>query len=102
METMVANTAAINVGRLLEIRAAAGYRTAAEVDQLFDGIHALVARLPSPRTHVTVVDWRQCPVMSPTAAERIAERIVLTNGTTERSAALAVHNAPVAVLQFVR
>jgi len=99
---MATNTAAIRVGRLLEIRGEAGYRTAADVDQLFDIIDAEVAKLPSSQKHVTIVDWRHCPVMSPQAAQRIGQRIVLTNPRTERSAALAVADAPVAVLQFLR
>jgi hypothetical protein len=96
------NTAKFNVGRLLEIRADAGYRTAADVDALFDMIDRQLESLPPQMQHVTVVDWRRCPLMSPEAAQRIAARISGTNGRTERSAALASHDAPVAVLQFVR
>lgn len=99
---MRTNTAVIRVGRLLEVRAEAGYRTAAEVDALFDVIEREVVRLGSLQRHVTVVDWRGCPVMSPEAVERIAQRIALTNMRTERSAALAAADAPVAVLQFLR
>jgi hypothetical protein len=40
--------------------------------------------------------------MAPEAAERIAQRIAGTNARTERSAALASPDAPVAVLQFLR
>ena len=58
--------------------------------------------LDSGVKHVTIVDWRRCPVMSPEAAQRIGKRIVLTNPKTERSAAIAVADAPVAVLQFLR
>jgi hypothetical protein len=99
---MPSNTARMQVGRLLEIRADAGYRTRAEVDALFDMMEREIGRLPPTQRHVTVVDWRRCPVMSPEAAERIAQRISATNATTERSAALAKSDAPVAVLQFVR
>jgi hypothetical protein len=96
------NTARLSVGRLLEIRADAGYRTAAEVDLFFDELEREVARLPQDQQHVTVVDWRRCPVMAPAAAERIATRIAAMNARTERSAALASADAPVAVLQFLR
>ena len=96
------NTARVSVGRLLEIRADAGYRTAAEVDALFDMRDQQLKRLPPDTQHVTVVDWRRCPLMSPEAAQRIAFRIGGTNGRTERSAALASQDAPVAVLQFLR
>jgi hypothetical protein len=96
------NTARFAVGRLLEIRADAGYRTAADVDLLFDHIDQEVARLPETTRHVTVVDWRRCPVMSPEAVERIGVRIGSMNARTDRSAALATQDAPVAVLQFLR
>jgi hypothetical protein len=99
---MHSNTAKIVVGRLLEIRADAGYRTRADVDALFDMIETEIAKLPADVQHVTVVDWRRCPVMSPEAAERIAVRISHTNSGTLRSAALAKPDAPVAVLQFLR
>ena len=99
---MPSNTARIQVGRLLEIRADAGYRTRADVDALFDKMEREVGKLSPTQRHVTVVDWRRCPVMSPEAAEHIAARISATNTTTERSAALAKSDAPVAVLQFVR
>ncbi len=87
---------------MLEIRAEAGYRTVADVDALFDTIDRELAKLGALQRHVTVVDWRGCPVMSPEAVERIAQRIAATNGRTERSAALATAGAPVAVLQFLR
>jgi hypothetical protein len=96
------NSARLVVGRLLEIRADAGYRTAADVDALFDEIEREVAHLPPQAHHLTVVDWRRCPVMAPEAADRIAARIASTNARTERSATLASSEAPVALLQFLR
>ena len=99
---MPGNTARLRVGRLLEIRADAGYRTVKDVDALFDDIDRQLARLPQAQQHVTVIDWRRCPVMAPEAAARIASRIANMNGRTERSAALASSDAPVAVLQFLR
>jgi hypothetical protein len=99
---MARNTAAIYVGRLLEIRADAGYRTADDVDRLFDEIAKATEHSAKGVRQVTVVDWRWCPVMSPPAAERIGYRIAQSNSRTERSAALALPNSPVAVLQFVR
>lgn len=96
------NTARIVVGRLLEVRAAAGYRSAAEVDAVFKQIGEALSTLRPGQRHVTVVDWRECPVMAPEAAQRIAELIAGTNSGTERSAALARHDSPTAVLQFVR
>jgi hypothetical protein len=99
---MATNSAAIRVGRLLEIRAEAGYRSTADVDLLFDMIETELIKIARPRQVVTVVDWRRCPVMEAKAAERMLERIVGTNPRTERSAALATAKAPVAILQFMR
>jgi hypothetical protein len=99
---MLSNTARISVGRLLEVRAGAGFRSAVEVDELFDQIErGAPKRAPGYRV-VTVADWRQCPIMAPDAAERIAQRMAARNSITERSAALASREAPVAVLQFLR
>jgi hypothetical protein len=99
---MASNTAFIKVGRLLEVRIAAGYRTPEDVDQLFDALAAEVARLPAGQRHVTVADWTRCPVMTPAAAGRLGERISATNAQTERSAVLAVTDLPIAVMQFLR
>lgn len=96
------NTARLSVGRLLEIRAEAGYRCAADVDALFDMIDQQLKTVPPETRHVTVVDWRRCPLMSPDAAQRIAARMSRNNARTERSAALASQDAPVAILQFLR
>jgi hypothetical protein len=99
---MAWNTVKVMAGRLLEIRADAGYRTSEDVDLLFDAIERELTKFPPGIKHVAVVDWRQCPVMAPEAAERIAKRITALNSHTERSAALASRDAPVAVLQFLR
>jgi hypothetical protein len=98
---MLANTAEIRAGCLLEIRADAGYKTATDVDQLFDKVAVAVANLRG-RGHVAIVDWRCCPLMAPVAAERMVQRIGAMNAHTVRSAALARVDAPSAVLQFVR
>lgn len=99
---MPANTASLRVGRLLEVRADAGYRTPADVDAIFEAIGREVAKLPPDAHHITVVDWRRCPLMSPEAAEHMIKRISGVNSSTTRSAALAREDAPLAVLQFVR
>ena len=98
----VTNTAAIRVGRLMEVRVDAGYRTVADVDELFDAIDDELGRLPPTRKIVTIADWRHIPVMSPLAAERLQQRMALLNPRTLRSAALIDRGAPTAVLQFMR
>src|SRR3982751_6272326 len=57
---MLANTAEIKVGRLLEVRIAAGYRTVEDVDALFDTLDAHVAKLPPGVGPVTGADWTPC------------------------------------------
>jgi hypothetical protein len=96
------NTCALRVGRLLEIRAAAGYRTAEDVDTLFGAFGPEVAKAPKGQRIVVVTDWRFCPIMSAEAAERILSRITGTNSGTERSGAVASRESPSAVLQFLR
>jgi hypothetical protein len=98
---MASNTAKIHIGRLLEIRADAGYCSETDVDDLFDAI-AIEVRAARISKAVAVVDWRKCPIMSPAAAARMTERMSANNARTERSAALVLPDAPVAVLQFVR
>jgi glutathione S-transferase len=90
------------VGRLLEVQVDCGYRTIADVDQLFDAIDAQVGKLAPSQKIVTVADWRRISIMSPDASERLRHRMALLNPRTQRSAALVPSEAPVAVLQFVR
>jgi hypothetical protein len=99
---MLANTARIHVGRLLEVRVAAGYRSVADVTAIFQRVGHEVAKLPPGAKHVTVVDWRHCPLMAPDAAEFLISRMVGINPGTERSAAIARQDAPLSVLQFLR
>lgn len=98
---MASNTAKINVGRLLEVRVDAGYRTEGDVDDLFEAIVAEVRLAGIPKT-IVAVDWRNCPFMAPAAAVRLTERMMASNTRTERSAALALPNSPLVVLQFLR
>jgi hypothetical protein len=95
------NTAVIRVGRLLEIRAL-GYRSRADVAQLFKVIGGLLQAVPGGTQVVTVTDWRYCPIMSEDAAEQILASMSKNNPRVLRSAALASRDAPVAVLQFLR
>jgi hypothetical protein len=99
---MATNTAEIKVGRLLEVRIAAGYRSVEDVDQLFTSLRAAVATLPPGVQHVTIADWTHCPVMTPMAADRLRTQIERTNALTQRSAVLAVTDLPTAVVQFLR
>ncbi|HKQ70063.1 MAG TPA: hypothetical protein VJT73_12025 [Polyangiaceae bacterium] len=99
---MSVNTARIQVGRLLEVRVAAGYRSVDDVAALFQKIGREVAALPPGAKHVTVADWRHCPLMAPEAADFLTARMAGVNLATERSAAIARQDSPVSVMQFLR
>jgi hypothetical protein len=96
------NTCALKVGRLLEIRAAKGYRTVEDVDILFHAVGQEMAKLPPTQRLVTVTDWRYCPILSGEAAERLLTQITATNPRSERSGAVISRQSPSAVLQFLR
>ena len=96
------NTAAITVGRLLEIRVAAGYRSAQDVEHVFRAIQREVMKVPLTQRVVTIVDWRRCPVMADDATSRLLETLRSGNVRLERSAALALQKSSIALLQFLR
>ena len=96
------NHCAVNVGRLVEIRANAGYRSADDVDVIFGLIGRELAKVPSSKRVVVVTDWRRCPIMSDAASERMLSMLTRSNPRVERSAALASPDSPLAVLQFMR
>ncbi len=102
VSTSATNTAAWNVGRLVEIRADAGYRSVADVDAIFAQIGAAMSKLPPGSAHIVVADWRRCPLMSPDAAEHMTASIAHSNAGLLRSAVLTQDAAPTAVLQFAR
>jgi hypothetical protein len=100
--SMATNTAAIHVGRLLEVRADRGYGGVSDVDALFDAMDTEIARRPASQRMVVVADWHLCPVVSPIAAERMLQRMIRLNPRIERSGALTSASAPVSVAQFLR
>ena len=94
------NTAEVRVGRLLEIRVGAGYRSVADVDAMFEQIgRAMAGR---PHRFVVVADLRTCPVMSSVAAARVVELMTRNNPRGERSTALVSTSSPTAALQLIR
>jgi hypothetical protein len=95
------NTAEIRIGRLVEVRVDAGYRTVDEVHALFNAIGLAVAGRREKR-FVTVVDWRRCPVMSSEATQCALQEMTRSNPRVERSAAVTSPHSPTAVLQFLR
>jgi hypothetical protein len=90
------------VGRLLELRAIKGYRTAEDVEAMFVSIEREYAKLPPAVRTVNVVDWRSLPLMTGDASTRLFQLMAQYNLRVERSAILASREAPTAVMQFVR
>lgn len=99
---VLVNTVAIVQGRLLEIRADAGYRSVQDAEQVIRAIQRESIKVPLNVRSVIVVDWRRCPVMSDDASARLIELMRSNNPRVERSAALASQKASIAVLQFLR
>jgi hypothetical protein len=99
---MPKNTAAITVGRLLEVRTGAGFRTVGDVDASFDTADTAIARLPPQVRVVAVIDWRFSALMGSDTSERVRERAMLLNLRTERSAALVTSTAATKALQLAR
>src|SRR3954467_12514890 len=94
------NTVAIVQGRLLEIRADAGYRSVPDAEQVIRAIQRESVKVSLPARIVIVVDWRRCPVMSDDASARWIDQMRGNNARVERSAALASQKSSIAVLQF--
>lgn len=95
------NQVDVNVGRLVEVRAAAGYRSVADVEAVFHRIAEVTGRVLAPRI-VMIVDWRRCPIMSSDAAEYLLSSLKRNNARLERCAALALADSPLKMLQFLR
>lgn len=96
------NTAAIRVGRLIEVRVVRGYDTRADVDELCAQIVAEVGKRPPTTVFVTVADWRSCPLMSEEAGDYLVRWMIKGNPRVQRSAALFSGVAPSAMSQFLR
>lgn len=99
---MLRNTCEINVGRLMEIRAAAGYRSVDDVDHMIAMMGALTRSLKPGVKYVIAADWRAVSVMSPETALRAREMLALSNPRVIRSSILTLPNQGTAKLQVVR
>jgi hypothetical protein len=96
------NSCRVVVGRLMEIRVAAGYRTVDDVDAMIAMITAAFERLPVPTQVVIAADWRQCPIFAADVADRALKMLKDFNDRIERSAILHRLDAPSSVLQIMR
>jgi hypothetical protein len=99
---MPVNTCEMNVGCLMEIRVAGGYRGVSDVDQMVAMIKAHSGRLKPDEKFVIAADWRLVGVMSPETAIRAREMLALSNPRVIRSAILTAPEQSTANLQVVR
>jgi hypothetical protein len=100
--TVVKNTCQFVVGRLLELRVAAGYRSVADVDDMIGIIRAEIGKLDPVVKCVIAADWRAVRVMRPETADRVRVMLLTMNPRVIRSAILTLPVNPTTNLQVVR
>jgi hypothetical protein len=96
------NTCEFVVGRLMEIRVAAGYRSVQDIDQMIRMMMEASATLPSPGKYVIAADWRAVSVMDQATALRAKEMLASSNPRVVRSSILIQPNQATANLQVLR
>jgi hypothetical protein len=99
---MAQNTCQFVVGRLLEIRVAAGYRSPHDVHEMIEMIKARVGSLEPGAKFAIAADWRAVQVMSPETAEHARLMLRTVNLRVTRSAILTLSANPTTNLQVVR
>lgn len=99
---MASNTCEMNVGRLMEIRVAAGYSCVDDVAQMIQMMAAHVRTLPPGSKYVIAADWRRVTTMSPDTAARAREMFERSNPRVIRSAILTLPERSLTNLQVVR
>lgn len=99
---VVKNTCQVVVGRLLEIRVAAGYRSVADVDDMIGMIRAEIAKLDPTTKCVIAADWRAVRVMPPDTADKASVMLQAMNPRVMRSAILTLAVNPTTNLQVLR
>jgi hypothetical protein len=99
---MASNTCEFVVGRLLEIRAAAGYGSLADVDDMIGMIRGQASSLSSEEKFTIAADWRAVHIMSPDTAARARHMLAQVNPRVKRSAILTLPENSTTNLQVVR
>lgn len=99
---MLANTCDIRVGRLMEIRNEAGFRSLEDVETQRASIANAFTKVAAGFSVVICADWRRCPLMAAEASDAFAKMIGSFNARIERSAILSADDSPLTVLQFLR
>jgi hypothetical protein len=101
-DTMLANTCDVRVGRLMEIKNEAGFRSFADVEAQRAAISHAFSKVATGSMVVICADWRRCPLMAAEASDSFAKMIGSFNPRIERSAILSAADSPLTVLQFLR
>jgi hypothetical protein len=99
---MRGNTCEFVVGRLLEVRVAAGYRNANDVHEMMAMVGNAVARIGPGEKFTVVADWRAVQVMAPETAALARTMLTGVNPRVTRSAILTLPEQPTTNLQVVR
>jgi hypothetical protein len=99
----VRNSCDITVGRLLEVRVLAGYRTSAEVERFFDELRAQFSKFAQPRHRAVVIaDWRFCPPLSDEISKLLIERMSVANPRIQAVGMLVSKESADDIVQFLR
>ena len=96
------NTCTFVVGRLMEIRVAAGYHTVRDVDQMITMMREQISRLPEREMIVIAADWRHVTVMPQATAARARDMLARSNPRVLRSSILTDPTHATANLQVLR
>jgi hypothetical protein len=96
------NTCERHVGKLLEIRVDAGYRSPGDVDAMISMMRNAFASLPAHDRIIIAADWRRCSVLGTGTAERVNAMLNVANPRTLRSSILINPDSPTAVMQATR
>jgi len=99
---VVRNTCSFVVGRLLEIRVAAGYHAVQDVDEMMAMMRDQISRLPEQHKFVIAADWRRVGVMPQDTAERAREMLARSNPRVVKSSILIDPSHATTSLQVVR
>lgn len=98
---MLENSVEVHVGRLVEVRTY-GFDSVADVQAMQRLARERAGSLQPDILPVVAADWRQCALLSPTAAEEVLKMFVGANTASERSAMLYSERSPTTVMQFLR
>lgn len=96
------NSCEFVVGRLMEIRVAAGYHTVADVEQMMAMMQQQISRLRADEKFVIAADWRNVTVMPPDTAARARDMLANSNPRVIRSSILLRPGQATTSLQVLR